>query len=126
VGCIYAGGRGDGPPYQGGQLRPPLTWLEAWSIARQELRLSDDEWLEMTPRMLYALRKRQIEQLQREELLVGILASTSANFSFCRPEKPLTPELFMLHPFPPQPEVPMTGEDIMAAFANYPNIRRVA
>jgi hypothetical protein len=80
----------------------------------------------MTPRMLYALRKRQIARLQREELLVGIIAATSANFSFCRPEKPLTPEMFMLHPLPEQPEMPMTGEDIMAAFANYPNMKRVA
>jgi hypothetical protein len=91
--------------------------MEAWSIARYELRLSDDEWLEMTPRMLHALRKRQLEQLQREELLVGIIASTSANFSFCKPEDPLSPELFMLHPFPQQPIKPLTGEDIMAAFS---------
>lgn len=98
--------------------------MEAWSIARQELRLSDDEWLEMTPRMLHALRKHQIEQLQREELLVGIIASTSANFSFCKPEHPLSPELFMLHPFPQQPPPPpMTGEEIMAAFRNFPKTK---
>jgi hypothetical protein len=100
--------------------------LEAWSIARQELRLSDDEWLEMTPRMLHALRKRQIERLQREELLVGIIASTSANFSFCRPDKPLSPEIFMLHPFPYQPPKPLTGEDIMAAFASFPKTGGIA
>jgi hypothetical protein len=100
--------------------------MEAWSIARYELRLSDDEWLEMTPRMLHALRKRQIEQLQREELLVGIIASTSANFSFCKPEQPLSPELFMLHPFPPQPIKPLTGEDIMAAFASFPKTGGIA
>jgi len=84
------------------------------------LRLSDDEWLEMTPRMLHALRKRQIEQLQREELLVGIIASTSANFSFCAPETALRPESFMLHPFTPEPVRPLTGEDIMAAFIHFP------
>jgi hypothetical protein len=65
--------------------------------------------------MVHALRKRQIEQMQREELLVGIISATSANFSFCRPEKPLSPEVFMLHPFPPPP--PMTGDEIMAAFS---------
>jgi hypothetical protein len=70
----------------------------------------------MTPRHLHALRKRQIEQMQREELLVGILASVSANFSFCRPDKPLSPEVFMLHPLARKPVRPMTGEEIMAAF----------
>jgi hypothetical protein len=71
----------------------------------------------MTPRQLYALRKRKLEQMQREELLVGIIASTSANFSFCRPDKPLHAERFMLHPFPVEEDEPVTGEEIMALFA---------
>jgi hypothetical protein len=100
--------------------------MEAWSIARYELRLSDDEWLEMTPRMLHALRLRQIEQMQREELLVGIISATSANFSFCRPENPMSPEDFMMHKFPPQPLKPLTGEDIMAAFASFPKTGGIA
>lgn len=100
--------------------------MEAWSIARYELRLSDDEWLEMTPRMLHALRLRQIEQMQREELLVGIIASTTANTSFCAPEKPFTPESFMLHPLPQHPIKPLTGEDIMAAFASFPKTGGIA
>jgi hypothetical protein len=100
--------------------------LEAWSIARQDLKLSDEEWLEMTPKMLHELRKRQIVQFQREELLVGIIASTTANTSFCAPEKPFSAESFMLHPFPPQPAKPLTGEDIMAAFASFPKTRQEA
>jgi hypothetical protein len=103
-------------------VRPPLTWLEAWSIARQELRLSDEEWLEMTPRMLHALRKRQIEQMQREEMLVGIVSATTANFSFCAPTQPLRPESFMLHPFV-EPVGPLTGEDIMTAFIHFPKTK---
>lgn len=71
----------------------------------------------MTPRQVYALRLRQEQKMQREELLVGILASTFANFSFCRPDRPIKPESFMLHPFPAEPEKPVTGEDIMRAFA---------
>ena len=74
----------------------------------------------MTPRMLHALRLRQIEQMQREEMLVGIIASTSANYSFCRPEKPLSPSMFMLHPCIEEDE-PLTGEDVMAAFAPFVN-----
>jgi hypothetical protein len=81
----------------------------------------------MTPRMLHALRKRQIEHMQREELLVGIISATTANFSFCAPSKPLNPEVFMLHPFPtPPPPPPMTGEEIMAAFRNFPKTKQVA
>jgi hypothetical protein len=81
----------------------------------------DAEWLEMTPRQLFALRKRQVERMQREELLVGILASTSANFSFCRPEKPLTPESFMLHPLKTAPvEASTPGERLLAVLQALP------
>jgi len=118
VGCLNASGGGCSGPYSGGRVGPPITWLDAWAVARQELQLTDDEWLEMTPRQLHALRKRQLQQLQREELLVGIIAATSANYSFCRPDRPLSPEVFMLHKLPPQPLKPVTGEDIMAAFAH--------
>ena len=74
----------------------------------------------MTPRMLHALRKRQIEQFQREELLVGIISATSANFSFCRPDKPLSPESFMLHPLPKEPVKPLSIMDAFAAFRTKP------
>jgi len=77
----------------------------------------------MTPRQLYALRKREMEAMQREELLVGIIASTTANFGFCRPDHPLSAESFMLHPYPAAEEpghVGITGEDVHAAFARFP------
>jgi len=75
----------------------------------------------MTPRQLHTLRKREIERMQREELLVGILASTSANFSFCRPERPLTPESFMLHPIKPEAvEASTPGERLLAVFNALP------
>jgi hypothetical protein len=74
----------------------------------------------MTPRQIHALRIRQEQKMQREELLVGILASSTVNSGFCRPERPVRPESFMLHPFPVEPERAMTGEEIMAAFAHFP------
>jgi hypothetical protein len=75
----------------------------------------------MTPRQIHALRERELEQMQREEILVGIIASTSANFSFCRPETPLSPELFMLHQLinTSEQQTAVTGEDVMAAFAQF-------
>jgi hypothetical protein len=91
--------------------------MEAWAIARHDLGLSDEEWLRMTPRHLHALRLRQEQKMQREELLVGIISSTVANNGFRDHKRPITPESFMLHPFPSEPEKPITGEDIMAAFA---------
>ncbi len=90
--------------------------MDAWAIARYDLELTDEEWLEMTPRQLQALRSRHLHAQQREELLMGIVASTTANFSFCRPERPLTPEQFMLHPMPrpASSEPAVTGESLMS------------
>jgi len=52
----------------------------------------------MTPRQIQALRKRHLEQMQREELLYAQLNCSVINFSFGAPKKPAKPELFMLHP----------------------------
>lgn len=97
----------------------PLTWLNAWAMARHDLHLSADEWLDMTPRQFHALKQRQMERWQREELLVGIIAATSANFSMCHPKRPLRADSFMLHPLKAEPEEPMTGDELMAAFAPF-------
>jgi hypothetical protein len=48
----------------------------------------------MTPRQLHALRLRQIEQLQHSELMTGIIASVTANFSMMKPEPPFSAESF--------------------------------
>lgn len=70
----------------------------------------------MTPRQVAALRIRHLYKMQREELMFGIVASTSANFGFCPPVPPRTPESFMLHKLPPKPEYVTTGEEIMHIF----------
>lgn len=54
----------------------------------------------MTPRQLHALRLRQIEQLQHCELMTGIIASVTANFSVMKPEPPFSAESFMIHKLP--------------------------
>jgi len=68
--------------------------------SRYDLRLTDDEWLDMTPRQLHALRLRQIEHLQHAELMTGIIASVTANFSMMKPEPPFSAESFMIHKLP--------------------------
>lgn len=99
-----------------------LTWGEAWARATSKhgLGLRDKQWLDMTPRQVAELRKIRLEQMQREELLVGILAATVENFSVSRPQKPATAEQFMLHKFPPEPELPI-GDQIMAQMKKFRN-----
>jgi hypothetical protein len=96
----------------------PLTWNDVWAAAREEHRLSDDEWLDMTPRQFRALEDLRLNRLRREEFLVGMLAATTANFSFCAPKKPLTADNFLLHKLPETPTPEITGEYIMAQVAN--------
>jgi hypothetical protein len=54
----------------------------------------------MTPRLFHALRKRELAQMRREEVLCGIIAATTANFAFSPPKPPLSPEAFMIHNSP--------------------------
>jgi hypothetical protein len=126
MGSIDARAGGYRAPYASGAVRAPLTWLEAWSIARYDLRLTDDEWLEMTPRQLHALRLRQIEQLQHSELMTGIIASVTANFSMMKPEPPFSAESFMIHKLPgsceddQEPEEEMDGDKLLRILGGLP------
>jgi hypothetical protein len=94
-----------------------LTWLEAYAVAREYHKLSDQEWLDMTPRQFRALQKFRLHEMQRQELMVGILAATTQNFSACHPKQPVTPESFMLHKFTEKEPEPVTGELIMEVVA---------
>lgn len=67
----------------------------------------------MTPRQLHALRLRQIEQLQHFELMTGIIASVTANFSMMKPEPPFSAESFMIHKLPNSPEDELEAEEEM-------------
>ena len=67
----------------------------------------------MTPRQLHALRLRQIEQLQHSELMTGIIASVTANFSMMKPEPPFSAESFMIHKLPESPNGEQEPEDEM-------------
>ena len=78
----------------------------------------------MTPRQLHALRLRQIEQLQHSELMTGIVASVTANFSMMKPEPPFSAESFMIHKLPgslnePEPEE-MDGDKILRILGGLP------
>jgi hypothetical protein len=80
----------------------------------------------MTPRQLHALRLRQIEQLQHSELMTGIIASVTANFSMMKPEPPLSAESFMIHKLPEsqqdqaEPEEEMDGDKLLRILGGLP------
>jgi hypothetical protein len=98
----------------------PLTWLKAWGIARECHHLSDEEWLDMTPRQFAVLQGQRLQEMQRIELMAGVITATIQNFSMCHPETPASAEQFMLHKFPVRKkneDAPVTGEDIMAEMA---------
>ena len=95
-----------------------MTWLEAWAAARVELGLSDEEWLNMTPRQLHALRAVRLEGMQREELLVGMVAAEAANAGHWVRDRAVNAEFFMLHKLKHEgKDGPVTGEAIMAVLA---------
>lgn len=66
-----------------------------WSTAQVELGMSAEEFWQLTPRQFAALLARKREQREYHELLMGVLASTVANYSFGAPKKPRVPTDFM-------------------------------
>lgn len=92
-----------------------LRWLDLWANARYDLHLSEAEFWHLTGRQLSALSRRRRQHDDREQILVGILASTTANFSMCHPKEPLTPADFM--PRRGKPEPPMTEDEIAESVA---------
>jgi hypothetical protein len=107
------GARGQGP----GRV---ITWPEAWASARRELGLADEEWLDMTPRQVHALKEVWLEQMQREELLVCNVAAEVANAGgrWVR-DHAVDAEFFMIHKLKQKQreDGPVTGEQIMSVLA---------
>jgi hypothetical protein len=104
-----------------GNAAEPLTTLDAWAKARYDLRLSDDDWLSMTPRMVYALSKRRLESARQFELMVGVLCAHTVNHSFHAPRNSTNPRSYMLHPWPERASAHstrVTGETVMTVFAD--------
>jgi hypothetical protein len=55
------------------------------------LRLTDAEFLELTPHQFYVLIDTYAEMVEHQEFLTGLIAATVANWSFHAPKKQLTP-----------------------------------
>ena len=98
----------------------PINTLDAWARARFDLRLSDEEWLSMTPRMLHALAKRRLESVRQFELMVSILCAHTVNHSFHAPKVWTNPRSYMPHPWPESEatgSARVTGETLMGLFS---------
>lgn len=93
-----------------------LTWMEIWGNNRQQLGITNEEWLDMTPRMVQALDRARMDGLRQNELMLSRISSTVANYGFCRPQQPLPDDHFMIHPYPKDDGGPPTGEFIMSQF----------
>lgn len=93
---------------------PKPTWPKERAEAREDLGLSDKEWLAMTMREAHEIREARIRhRLQPEELFFSRLTTAVMNFSG-RLEKPLKQDHYMVHPFPKKEE--SIGDLIAAQF----------
>jgi hypothetical protein len=76
-------------PSFGGQreLSEEQLWLHLWSVARYDLRLTESDFWDTTPRALDGLLARHRLALRREQLLLAQVRADIVNFGFCRPKK---------------------------------------
>jgi hypothetical protein len=88
-----------------------------WSSARYDLHLSDAEFWSLTPRQFHALLHRHKQRLERDNYLVGMVASVTANFSMAHPDPPLSASDFMLNRRIKEVTDDDVAEDFAAKFA---------
>lgn len=80
--------------------------MEYWAIARYDLALSDNDWLQMTPRQLVMIWRRRINEMRSIELMLSRLTAAVYNSGFVHPKTPFGDTDFMLHPLPKPPAEP--------------------
>jgi hypothetical protein len=106
--------------------REQPSWIRKWAYetSRDGLGIAEEKWLDMTPRQVQELEILRLWQLQREEYLVGIVASQIENFSMCHSKKVALPETFMMHRWDPaliEDEGISVGDKIAAYYAQFPS-----
>lgn len=79
---------------------PPMDWLQTRSAAHEELRLSADDWQDMTPLEFHALREAHVKALRQSELMIGQLIAAVKNHSMNPPKKWQQASDFVLHRLP--------------------------
>jgi len=78
--------------------------------------VSEAEFWRLTPRQLGALTKRHRQAQERQDLLVGLLASVVCNFSYYAPQEPKAAVDFV--PWhKPAPRAPANDQELAEQFA---------
>jgi len=85
---------------EGKNVPPPMGWMETRAAAHVELRLSGDEWLDMSMREFHALREAHVEQLRHWELIAGQIVAAIKNHSMNAPKKWAQASDFVFHRLP--------------------------
>jgi hypothetical protein len=108
-----------GPGRGGGKKRRlASTWMETWGDNREHLRLTDAEWLSMTPRMVQELSRHHLESIRQREYLLSRIGANIVNFGFCHPNPPLPDDVFMPHPWAKPGGKAQTGDDVLRLLAD--------
>lgn len=101
-------------------------WLDSWALAtsRDGLALTDEQWLEMTPRLVHALSEQRLEAVRQQEYMWSTVAATVANWSHHAPKPPFQDCHFMRHPWPEDDARakgmgPSAGDEFKAWVRNY-------
>ena len=106
-----------------------LTWPDLWSEARYNLRLSDQEWLDSTPRMIRALNDRRLDDIYWIELMFGQVSADVRNHAMRYPRTPAKASDFLLHRRKQVAGVEdsrgMTGDQLVAALHSIPGLKFV-
>ena len=77
-------------PSGGPELSGPKLWSSLWSHAIYDLGIPEERFWRLSPRQLGLLTSRFERRQQREELLIGLLGSVTANYGFRAPDEPLS------------------------------------
>ena len=77
------------------ELTEDELWFQLWSSAIYDLGLAPEYFYSISPGMVLKLLDRHQQRLEREEFLAGQIAACVANFSMCRPKKPVDAQDFM-------------------------------
>lgn len=80
------------------------------------MRIDEEKFWRVTLRQFYALMKRHSFRQQREQLLVGLLASVTANYSMNGPKEPLCAADFV--PGLKRPKTPELSDEEIAEQIN--------
>lgn len=83
-----------------GPSKPPMGWIETRAAARVELRLTDEEFREMTPREFHAMRHVYVKWARHWELVFGMNTAAVKNHSMNPPKRMVQASDFVLHRIP--------------------------